>query len=96
MIEHFPEGFTDIIDEMWRVLRPGGYAFVTVPSMSPMRRMKVKLNLYSVFDGDMTNFYQFILSPKDIIRCFEKNGWLYEGGRARGGFKGCSLVMMSP
>lgn len=43
VVEHFYEGFDDIVDEMWRPLRPGGFAFVTVPTMSPLRRFKAFL-----------------------------------------------------
>jgi SAM-dependent methyltransferase len=88
VIEHFPDGFSAIIREMWRVLRPGGYAFVTVPSLSPLRRAKAACRIYPEFDGDMTEFYQFVLSPADIVRRFEADGWAYLGGCPRGGFKG--------
>lgn len=88
VIEHFPAGFTEIIQEMRRVIRPGGYAFVTVPSMSPLRKLKAQLGAYSRFKGDMTNFYQFVLQPDYIISQFENVGLGYDGGSPRGGFKG--------
>lgn len=88
VIEHFQEGYRAIIDEMKRVIRPGGLAFVTVPSMSPMRRLKTRLRGYPDFDGEFDEFYQFVLSPETIIREFEDAGWVYQGGMARGGMKG--------
>lgn len=88
VIEHFAEGYAPILLEMWRVLKPGGLAFVTVPSLSPLRRAKAALDLYPKFDGEYHDFYQFVLSPPEIIRSFEDQGWRYLGGQARGGFKG--------
>jgi len=88
VIEHFPEGFRAVIDEMWRALKPGGLAFVTVPSMSPLRSLKAAAGAYPKFTGNMTDFYQFVLKPSFIISKFEEAGWVYDGGKARGGFKG--------
>jgi SAM-dependent methyltransferase len=60
VIEHFSEGFDVIVKEMHRVLVKGGYAFVTAPSMSPLRNLKVWLKKYPSFEDDWTDFYQFI------------------------------------
>src|SRR3989338_7898939 len=37
VIEHFYEGFEKIASEMKRVVRPGGYVFVTFPAFSKLR-----------------------------------------------------------
>lgn len=88
VVEHFIDGYHDILDEMARVLKPDGLAFVTIPSISPLRRLKVTLGAYPEFDGDFTNFYQFVMSP-DIVRAtFADAGWKYVTGTSRGGFKG--------
>jgi SAM-dependent methyltransferase len=42
VIEHFWSGYEDIAREMLRVLRPGGYLFLTFPHMSPLRRVKAR------------------------------------------------------
>jgi SAM-dependent methyltransferase len=39
VVEHFPEGPTSLILEMFRVLRPGGYLFLTVPYYNLFRRL---------------------------------------------------------
>lgn len=46
VVEHFYDGFDQIAADTARILSAGGYAFVTVPSMSPLRRLKAKLSLY--------------------------------------------------
>lgn len=88
VIEHFIEGYRDILDETARVLKPGGLVFVTVPSVSPLRRVKVTLGAYPEFDGDFTDFYQFVMSPRVVREAFADAGWKYVGGASRGGFKG--------
>ncbi|MER8453893.1 class I SAM-dependent methyltransferase [Mesorhizobium sp. M0166] len=89
VIEHFYDGYDQILAEMSRVLRPGGYAFVTVPSMSPLRRLKAWLGGYpSVVGRDLSGFYQFILSPESIVQGFERHGFQFTSSKPRGGFKG--------
>jgi SAM-dependent methyltransferase len=39
VVEHFPDGPTSLILEMFRVLRPGGYLFLTVPYYNLFRRL---------------------------------------------------------
>ena len=44
VIEHFPGGYAKILNEIKRVVKPGGYIFVTFPHLSLLRRLKIKLN----------------------------------------------------
>ena len=72
VIEHFWNGYYDILKEMRRVLKKGGYMFLTVPYMSPLRRLKAKLGLYKEFRGEeKENFYQFALSSEKVIKDFQ-------------------------
>jgi SAM-dependent methyltransferase len=67
VIEHFPDGYAPIIEEARRVLKPGGLLFLTVPSMSPLRRLKARLGAYpDASKADMTRFYQFAFRPQDV------------------------------
>lgn len=75
VIEHFWEGYYDILREMRRVLISGGYVFLTFPYMSPLRRLKAKLGLYKEFDGEKESFYQFVLAPDTVIKDFEASGF---------------------
>jgi SAM-dependent methyltransferase len=88
VIEHFKEGFQDILDEMWRALRPGGYAFVTVPAITPLRRMKINMGLYPANLSIEESFYQFAFSRRFVQKSFEDRGWEFITCRAKGGFKG--------
>lgn len=91
VIEHFYYGYDQIIKEMSRVLKKGGFAFVSFPFLSPLRRIKVKHNGYPVWEerADLVdNFYQFILDHYKIIDDFNKNGFKIEHIQFHDGTKG--------
>src|SRR3990172_6474911 len=74
VVEHFWDGYEKIIKEMMRVIRTGGYLFITFPYMSPLRRLKAYFDLYDKkLDKDMLDkFYQFALDPRkftDDLKC---------------------------
>ncbi len=73
VIEHFYEGYHEIAEEIARVLKPGGYLFLTFPYMSPLRKIKAKLGYYPIFIKTETapdNFYQFALDHKKVADYF--------------------------
>ncbi len=91
VIEHFPEGYEAIGREMHRVLRTGGYLFLTFPYMSPLRRLKALLGLYPKHDPakfDREHFYQFALSSESVIRNFTNWGFELVWKKPYEGFKG--------
>ncbi|RUW62294.1 class I SAM-dependent methyltransferase [Mesorhizobium sp. M7A.F.Ca.US.008.03.1.1] len=88
VIEHFFDGYDEIALEMRRIIRSGGVAFVTVPSISPLRRLKIRMGLYPRFSGEQAGFYQFVLGPSSIVSSFEQHGFKLLGSQPRGGFKG--------
>lgn len=79
VIEHFWDGYHDILKEMRRVLISGGYVFLSFPYMSPLRRLKARLGLYKEFDGEKwenkESFYQFALDQKTVIKDFKSLGF---------------------
>ncbi|HEU6438740.1 MAG TPA: class I SAM-dependent methyltransferase [Nitratidesulfovibrio sp.] len=80
VIEHFHAGYVDIVKEAARVIRPGGYLFLTFPWMSPLRKMKAKRALYpslpESFDPIRDQFYQFALSGEAVCDIIESMGFL--------------------
>lgn len=91
VIEHFPEGYEAIMNEMYRVLRPGGYLFLTFPYMSPLRKLKAHLGAYPQFNRttfDRQHFYQFALNSQVVIHKFEHAGFKLVKEKPYSGFKG--------
>ncbi|HET6374023.1 MAG TPA: class I SAM-dependent methyltransferase [Candidatus Polarisedimenticolia bacterium] len=93
-IEHFYEGFAPIASEMRRVLKSGGYLFLTFPAMSPLRRLKARLGAYPDWGKADTPesraaFYQFALTPENALAAFVGEHGFSEVARvARGGING--------
>lgn len=78
VIEHFWGGYQSIFDEARRVLRDNGYFFLTVPCMSPLRRLKATLGLYPSWGGgerEPEGFYQFMLPLDEIHAALANTGF---------------------
>lgn len=89
VVEHFYDGYEPILSETRRLIRPGGYAFVTVPSMSPLRRLKALIGMYGPWNEQgKEHFYQFILPSPKVIKDFEAVGFKLIATKGRGGYKG--------
>ncbi|MHA1381404.1 MAG: class I SAM-dependent methyltransferase [Candidatus Helarchaeota archaeon] len=78
VIEHFRRGYSDIADEMFRVLKPGNFLFLAFPFMSFFRKIKAKLGFYRKFkDRNISNFYQYAFDKNEVIGFFEKKGFKF-------------------
>jgi SAM-dependent methyltransferase len=90
VIEHFSEGYDSIIREMHRVLKRGGFIFVTYPYMSPLRKIKENLKMYRNFKKNiiLDNFYYFAFDPSFVKKDFEKYGFKLMYFKPFGGLKG--------
>jgi SAM-dependent methyltransferase len=88
VIEHLWEGYDNILKEVNRVLRPGGYVFLSFPCMSRLDRVKIFFSGYNKFVGNdkPDDFFQFGLDVgvvrKDLeclgFQCLytrRQNGW---------------------
>ncbi len=80
VIEHFWEGYGKILSEIYRVLTPEGYLFLTVPQLSPWRRYQAARGRYAMFEpgadnGEPNGFYQFAIPPRTIIRDLREAGF---------------------
>ncbi len=92
VIEHFYQGYGPILREMARVLRGGGYLFLTFPRMSFLRKMKAQLGHYPVmpvaFDPEGSHFYQFALDTENVIDALKLAGFRLIAETGYAGLKG--------
>jgi SAM-dependent methyltransferase len=89
VFEHFREGMQEQWDEASRVLRAGGYLFLTVPIMSPLRRLKARHNAYkTITDVPKGSFYQYAYSTQAILDSAEASGFVLVSTRLLDGIKG--------
>ncbi len=69
LIEHFWTGYDDILEEMYRVLKPGAYAFVGFPCIAPLDRLKILMRGYRrlpPMSEEPEGFYQFALDARAV------------------------------
>ena len=66
VIEHFRDGYGEAVSEAGRVLKKGGYLFLTFPWMSPLRKLKAAFGFYPVGERpeDDKDFYEFIFNDR--------------------------------
>lgn len=91
VIEHFFDGYESILNEMARVIKPGGFLFITFPYLSPFRKIKAQLGYYSLFDEKTVgreNFYQFALDHHSVIKEIEKHHFTLVRTTPHAGTKG--------
>jgi SAM-dependent methyltransferase len=90
VIEHFYQGYQRLAHEMVRVIRPGGYLFLTFPCMSPLRRLLARFRRYRPLhtEEEPPGFYQFALDPSRVAADFEQLGFLKRHQSAMSGLEG--------
>lgn len=89
VIEHFWDGYDDIVIEANRIIRKDGYLFLTFPQFSFLRKLKAKFGFYESFKSDNhEGFYQFALNGKDVQKNVEKYNFKLVQSISIGGMKG--------
>lgn len=74
VIEHFYEGYEEIAAEMARVIRPGGFLFLTFPHMSPLRKFMASVGYFPSWREEMrSDFYQFALDKQTVVKSLEQS-----------------------
>jgi len=91
VIEHFFNGYGRVLREIRRVLSPKGFLFLSFPSLSPLRRARIRRGAYPLFDGGKSKppkFWQFALDTESVAETFRKGGFDLVQRYGRGGMIG--------
>ena len=91
VIEHFYDGYDKILREMHRVIRKGGFVFLTFPHMNKLRQVKAKKGLYEMWpenQGSSMEFYQFALDDQRVVDALEWYGFRLIAKKFVDGLKG--------
>ena len=81
VMEHFEEGCDEAMRETWRVLRPGGLFFFTVPLNNPFRKLVAHplRGLYlrwRDFRGDSIHFAEYRYTPGEVENLLRRHGFI--------------------
>lgn len=69
--EHFEEGPDEVLRDAFRVLRPGGLAFVSTPMLNPLRTRRWRRGR----PGDDGSFYQYLFTKEGLAATLRRIGF---------------------
>ncbi len=77
VVEHYFDGPPKILAEAYRVLRPEGVLLCSVPYLSPIRRLRIRLGDYKAPNPlpPRETFYQYAFSQQEFISFLTKAGF---------------------
>jgi SAM-dependent methyltransferase len=87
VMEHDVKGPDLFLKEALRILEPGGIAFISVPYLNILRRLKARLGAYQGNPAGL-DFYQYAYSKKEFSAYLQKFGFDVVGTQQYGGYKG--------
>lgn len=74
VIEHREEGPEPFLKEAYRVLAPSGIAYISVPYINLIRRLKAKLKMYNG-NSEGRVFYQYAFNEAEMVSLLETHGF---------------------
>jgi SAM-dependent methyltransferase len=76
VIEHFKNGYGQLLDECRRILKIGGVAYISFPYMNLLRKAKGKCGMYDKTEPkENLAFYQYALNHKQVKRTWVNHGF---------------------
>lgn len=76
VMEHREDGPDDFLLEAQRILRPNGYAFISVPYINRVRSIKRAMGFYHRRQSEKLSFYQYAYSKHEFQTILEKMGFI--------------------
>jgi SAM-dependent methyltransferase len=84
------QGPDKYLKEAWRVLRPGGIAYISVPYINLIRRAKMRFGYYDGRPGQGQEFYQYAFSSNEMTTLLMDSGFEVIAKHGYGSWKGIS------
>lgn len=75
VVEHREEGPEPFLTEACRILKPGGYAFISVPYINILRNLKQKMGFYPRENKSGKDFYQYAYSKPEFSKKLKNAGF---------------------
>ena len=75
VVEHREEGPEPFLTEAFRIIKPGGYAFISVPYVNPLRKAKAIFGCYQVRPNSNHIFYQYAFQKKEFEQILQNTGF---------------------
>lgn len=75
VVEHRREGPEPYLTEAFRIIKPGGYAFISVPYLNSIRNLKRRLGFYREVENNTMVFYQYAFSRSEFHTLLERTGF---------------------
>jgi SAM-dependent methyltransferase len=80
VVEHFFDDFAETAIEICRTLKPGGFLFLSVPTLNLVKRRRLKKKQYPVFEAgrpafDGSAFWQYYFSDAELAATFTALGF---------------------
>jgi SAM-dependent methyltransferase len=88
VMEHREEGPQAFLREAWRVLKPGGMAFVSVPYLNALRRLKMRMGFFAGRLPRDLDFYLLAFDREDFSRELAQAGFTVVEQMSYGGLQG--------
>jgi SAM-dependent methyltransferase len=75
VVEHREEGPEPFLNEAHRILKPEGYAFISVPYINTLRKIKRRLGLFHKVNITNMAFYQYAYQKSEFQNILERTGF---------------------
>ena len=86
VVEHRQEGPEPYLREAYRVLKPGGRAFFSVPYVNPLRELKHRIGCFRGTRGNTAAFYQCAFSKVEFLTLLTEAGFEVIAARGVAGY----------
>jgi len=75
VVEHNSNGPEPFLNEAYRVLEKNGFAFISVPYVNPLRKIKSNVGFFNKSVPPEYDFYQYAFQKSEFIKILQNTGF---------------------